>query len=160
MTLTIFTSFIATVPNNAFQIFLNPPRRVFFNMFQRVSNRPKVVWYKNWSKTTRNKRTGLDLINFYRSTFSKLEICKVIIFLFKLGNQSSLILSIKNSGGYSGGGVIYLTGEKLHYCKRDESYLLLSTVPSKLFLFLFFFFRFLCVCLFVCLFVFLLHFVV
>ena len=43
MTLTSFTSFIATVPNNAFQILLNPPRRVFSNTFQQVSDHPKVV---------------------------------------------------------------------------------------------------------------------
>ena len=43
MTLTVFTSFIATVPNNAFQILLNQPCRVFSNTFQQVSDHPKVV---------------------------------------------------------------------------------------------------------------------
>ena len=31
------------MPNNAFQILLNPPRRVFSNTFQQVSDHPKVV---------------------------------------------------------------------------------------------------------------------
>ena len=46
----------------------------------------------------------MDVITFHRSTFAKLEICKVGFFcLILVGNQSSLILAIKNSDGGGGG---------------------------------------------------------
>ena len=119
---------------------------------------------KNWSKTTRNKRTqpSMDHITFYRSTFPSNKtwnkIYKVRIFLlFTLGIHSSFIsycpllpswLARRGVNGRGGSYILNRQNPLLLYIKRDESYLRLLRVPKGELFCSYFFFSFFHFCIF------------